>query len=281
MLSTGEAADYETLLVEIDRGVALVTLNRPDQMNAMTRRMLLELGHAFTALEVSDAVRVIVVTGAGRAFCAGAALGPDGVFAESAATPGVKGARPLGELRPWRMATPILAAINGAAVGGGITYPLLWDVRVAAEDAKIGLVFTQRGVIPEANSLWLISRLVGSRALEVMLTGRVFTGAEAAEMGLVTRAVPQAQVLSTTLDLAYQIAERAAPAAVAATKRLFYEYLETVDRIGSRDRDRRLFQWFLSTPDAREGTAAFLEKRPAHWSMSKRSLPDELGSGES
>jgi hypothetical protein len=178
---------YETLLVELDRSVALITLNRPDRLNAFDQQMTRELFEALGAFDADESVRAVVVTGAGRAFSAGADL--DGGFGEQAhdaeASAGAP-ARPLAlDFRPWEMRTPILAAINGAAVGVGLTYPLMWDIRIAAEDAKLGLVFTRRGLLPEGSSLWLLARLVGaSRALELLLTGRMFSGNEAALLPL-------------------------------------------------------------------------------------------------
>src|SRR3954469_1546799 len=221
--------DYETLLVDVDAGVATVTLNRPEARNALNARMGFELGHAFSTLDDDDEVRAIVVTGAGTTFCAGADLGSDTPFGGPKPNTGPIDGRPaMSEISPWKLSTPVLAAINGSAVGVGLTYALQWDVRIAAENAKLGLVFTRRGLIPEANSLWLISRVAGtSRTLELLLTGRIFSGTEAAEMGLVSQARPADEVLPATLKIAHDIADNTAPAAVAITKRLFYEFLES------------------------------------------------------
>ena len=227
---------YETLLVELDRGVALVTLNRPERLNAFNRQMTDDLLDALGAFEADEAVRAVVVTGAGRAFCAGADL--DGGFGERTGDAGVDGAAPRRsavDMRPWEMRMPILAAINGVAVGMGLTYPLMWDIRIAADDAKLGLVFTRRGLLPEGNSLWLLARLVGaSRALELLLTGRTFSGTEAAQLGVVSRAAPAAEVVDTTLELALDIAINTSPTAVALTKRLFYRHLDGADRMAAR-----------------------------------------------
>jgi enoyl-CoA hydratase/carnithine racemase len=266
---------YETLLVERDRGVALLTLNRPDRLNAFNRQMTSDLFEALTAFEADESVRAIVVTGAGRAFSSGAELdelagGTADADADRAAAP-----RPSAlDMRPWEMRTPILAAINGAAVGMGLTYPLMWDIRIAAEDAQLGLVFTRRGLLPEGNSLWLLARLVGaSRALEVLLTGRTFSGAEAVELGVVTRAVPAAEVVETTLELAVDIATNTSPTAVALTKRLFYRYLEQGDRMAARKEELEAFRWLGGQPEAREGVAAFREKRPPDWPVAAEELP--------
>ena len=265
---------YRTIAVDVADRVALVTLNRPEQLNAFTPRMGRELGHAFTHLDRSDDVRVIVVTGAGRAFCAGAALDDEGsTFRPGDGTEEEMGP-PISDMSPWEMATPVLAAINGPAVGLGLTYPLQWDIRIAAQDAKLGFVFTRRGLIPEANSIWLLSRAIGaSRALELLVTGRTFTGADAAEMGLVSRAVPAADVLATTMELARDIARNTAPASVAATKRLFYEQLASPERADARAVERATFAWLAAQPDAREGITSFLERRAPAWTMSKHATP--------
>jgi enoyl-CoA hydratase/carnithine racemase len=267
---------YETLLVELDRSVALITLNRPDRLNAFDQQMTRELFEALGAFDADESVRAVVVTGAGRAFSAGADL--DGGFGEqthdaeaSAGAP----PRPLAlDFRPWEMRTPILAAINGAAVGVGLTYPLMWDIRIAAEDAKLGLVFTRRGLLPEGNSLWLLARLVGaSRALELLLTGRMLSGNEAAELGVVSRAVPAAEVVDTTRELAVGIATNTSPTAVALTKRLFYRYLDQGDRMAARKEELEAFRWLAGRTDAREGLTAFREGRAPVWPPIAGELP--------
>jgi len=266
--------EYRSILVEVDAGVAVVTLNRPAQLNAMTPAMGRELGHAFTALESEESVRAIVVTGSGRGFCAGAALDDGGSTFRVDPDDAQEIGPPISEMSCWEMDTPILAAINGAAVGVGLTYPLQWDIRLVAEDAKLAFAFTRRGLIPEANSLWLLSRAIGSSpALELLLTGRTFLGAEAERIGLVSRALPAAEVLGATLEIAHAIAECAAPASVAVTKRMFYAQLASADREGGRADERAAFRWFTQQPDAREGIASFLERRRPEWTMSKHKAP--------
>jgi enoyl-CoA hydratase/carnithine racemase len=265
---------YRTLLLDVRDNVALITLNRPDQLNAFTPRMGLELGHAFTELDRSEEVRAIVVTGAGRAFCSGAALDREASSFQAGSREDSDMGPPISDLTPWTMATPVLAAINGIAVGLGITYPLQWDIRIAAETARMAFVFTRRGMIPEGNSLWLLSRAVGaSRAAELLLTGRTFTGKEACEMGLVSRAVPEGEVVDATLQVAREIATNTSPAAVATTKKLFYEQLASPDRAASRELERNTFRWLLSEPDAAEGVVAFLERREPRWQTSKHLAP--------
>jgi enoyl-CoA hydratase/carnithine racemase len=267
MADGGTGPEYRTILVERRGRVGLVTLNRPRSMNALTPTMGRELGHALTTLDAADDVAAIVVTGAGEAFCGGAAL-EGSTFVTEPARDDI--GPPASAISPWTLATPILAAINGAAVGVGITYPLQWDIRIAAEDARIGFIFTRVGVPPEANSTWLLARAIGSsRAIELLLTGRTLSGAEAAEIGLVSRAVPKPDVLAVTLDLAGQIAERTSPAAVGITKKMFYEFLETGDRQAARQVEREAFAWLMTQEDAREGITSFFEKRRPVYRMSK------------
>ena len=262
---------YETILLERRGGVAVVTLNRPERRNAYTARMGAELHEAFAELEADDAVRAIVVTGAGRDFCVGADLERGGETFNRGENFEARDRPARPPLRPWEMATPIIAAVNGSAVGVGLTLPMQWDIRIAAADAKLGFVFNRRGVIPEANSTWIVPRLVGvARAMDVLLTGRLFTGEEAAAMGLVGRAVERERVLPVALEIAEDIAANTAPVSVALTKRLVYEGLAEPDRNAAQVREGRAFWWSGRQADAAEGIRAFLEKRPPEWKLSKR-----------
>jgi enoyl-CoA hydratase/carnithine racemase len=272
---------YETILLEHQDRIGLITLNRPERRNAYTPRMGAELSDAFAEMEADDAVRAIVVTGAGRYFCVGADLGRgEDTFDRSAA--GEHRAQERAQAaqgpRPWHMRTPIIAAINGSAVGVGITLPMQWDIRIVARDAKLGFVFTRRGITPEANSTWIVPRLVGvSRAMELLLTGRLFSGQEAVEMGLASRAVDAEQVLPTALALAHDIAENVAPLSAAVTKRLVYRFLAEPDRDAAQALEGQAFWWFGQQADAREGIRAFLDKRAPDWKLSKRAeLPFEV-----
>ena len=260
-----ESHSYQTVLVGQEKGVATVTLNRPDRLNSFNHQQNVDLADALIRLDRLDDVRCIVVTGAGRAFCAGVDLDgglPQGGEDEKAQ----RRARTMSTLRTWEMRTPIIAAINGAAVGMGLTYAMCWDIRIVAEDAKLGFVFTRRGLTPEGNSLWLLPRLVGaSVALELLITGRMFSGREAFEMGLVTRAVPSDEVLPTSIELAHEIAEQTAPASVAITKKLFYRFLANNDRRSAKAEELEMFRWVLEQADAAEGMAAFREKRLPRW----------------
>lgn len=272
---------YDTLLVDVSDRVATVTLNRPDRMNAYTWLMGRELQHAFVTLDSDDDIRAIVVTGSGKAFCAGADLeAGENTFSTVSFEQRRKIEEQLDvpDLRPWELGTPIIAAINGAAVGVGITLPMQWDIRIAAEDAKLGFVFTRRGVIPEANSQWIVPRLVGlTRALELLLSGRIFSGREAAEIGLVSKAVPKEAVLPAALELAADIAQNTAPVSVAITKKLVYRFLGETDRRAAQALEGAIFAWTGSQADCSEGIMSFLEKRQPEWKMSKNDdLPSEL-----
>lgn len=249
--------------VERDGHVATVWLDRPERGNGFMSAMQIELHRQLAALDADPEVRAIVVTGRGRFFSTGADLEPGGAnFAfdaeQTARARKVMAERP----RPWRMRTPIIAAMNGSAVGLGLTFPLQWDIRIVNESAKYGFVFTRRGLIPEQNSLWLLPRLVGlSVALELLLTGRLFSGAEAKELGIASYAVPAEDVLPTALRLAEEIATRAAPSAVGLTKQLAYEMLGETDREAAFHREWELFRWMGRQPDSAEGVASFVEKR--------------------
>jgi len=273
---------YQCVLVDEDRGVGVVTLNRPERMNAFTERLGLELRHAIAAFDVRDDIRAIVVTGAGRAFCAGADLEAGGDTFRGGASEErrhlARALAPATDREPWEMHTPIIAAINGAAVGVGLTLTMQWDMRIAAEDAKLGFAFNRRGVIPELGSQWLVPRLVGvSRGLELLLTGKLVRGREAAEMGLVSSAVPATDVLPTALALAHDIATNVAPVSAAIVKRLVYRFLEETDRKGAQRLEGKLFAWTATQDDAKEGPVAFLEKREPDWKLAKYAdFPDEV-----
>jgi enoyl-CoA hydratase/carnithine racemase len=176
------------------------------------------------------------------------------------------------------MNTPIIAAINGAAVGVGLTMPMEWDIRIAAEDAKLGFLFSRRGVIPELSSNWMVPRIVGvSRALELLMTGKIITGRQAADMGLVSSAVPAEEVVPAALELAHDLAANVAPVSAAIIKRLVYANLAEPDRRAAQQRENWLFAWTARQPDAGEGPMAFLEKRAPQWKLSKNAdFPEEV-----
>lgn len=255
--------DYETLRFELDDGIATVTLDRPDSLNAYTGQMGEELEDAMQVCDRDDDVRAVVLTGAGRAFCAGADLSEGGETFENEdlADGEFEGTYPM-DIRK-----PVIAAINGHAVGVGLTYSLQADVRYVAEDAKLGFVFVNRGVIPELGSHAILPRVVGlSDAAELLFTGRIVSGEEAAEMGLASEALPADEVLPRARKLAEEIATNSAPVSVGTSKRLLWEGLtEEVDEI--RRREHILLARLGNRPDAAEGVESFLEERDPEWSM--------------
>jgi enoyl-CoA hydratase/carnithine racemase len=276
---------YSDIVLEVAAGVAVVTLNRPARLNAYTRTMGLELHEAFAACDADDAVRVIIVTGAGRGFCAGADMAAGGEAFDRTAAPAVElppadrpWAKPPRAIAPWQVRKPIIAAINGAAVGVGATLPLQWDLRIAGESAKIGFVFVRRGVIPEALSTWTLPRLVGmAHAADLLLTGRMIDAREALALGLVSRVVPDAELMPTARALAAEIARDTAPVSVAVTKWLLWGLAGETDIDRAEDLEARAFWWTGTQPDAREGVRAFLERRPPRWSMrASTDMPDFL-----
>jgi len=268
--------DFETIKVHSVDGVGVVTLHRPERRNAFVPRMWLEMSTAFAAMDVDESIRAVVVTGSGDHFCVGADMdGGKDTFRDrlgqrSELVSSMKAPR----AKPWEMATPVIGAINGSAIGVGATLPLQWDIRVAAEDAKIAFAFVLRGAVPEANSHWLLPRLIGaSRASELLLTGRTITGREAADIGLVSRAVPAADVLEVALDIGRQIARNVAPTSAALVKRLLNDGMEQPDRLAAHRRENEAFRWVVRQPDAREGVVSFVEKRPPAWTGSKHARP--------
>jgi enoyl-CoA hydratase/carnithine racemase len=245
------------VLYDVSNGVATVTLNRPDRLNAWNTRLGAELGDAMATADEDDEVRAVIVTGAGRAFCAGADL--------SAGEFGGGDAPALRECWPYQVRKPVIAAINGHAVGVGLTYPMTCDVRYVAEDAKLAFAFVRRGAMPELASHAIVPRIAGfSVAAELLLSGRTFLGAEAAELGLVTRALPAADVLAAAIALATDIAVNTAPVSVAVAKRLLWDAMDkSVSEVSAIE--NRLFRKVTALPDAREGIAAFVDKRVPVW----------------
>jgi enoyl-CoA hydratase/carnithine racemase len=267
--------------VERTDRIATVWLDRPDRGNAFTTAMQNQLHRQMAELDRDESIRAIVVTGSGRLFSAGADMDPDGntfAFDEARhrAARAVIGARP----RPWRMRTPIIGALNGSAVGIGLTFPLQWDIRIVNADAKYGFVFTRRGLTPEQNSLWLLPKLVGAgTALELLLTGRIFSGLEAQRLGLATEAVPGDLVLARAYEIARDIADNTAPAAVGVTKELFYDMLQASDREAAFHREWEVFRWMGRQDDCAEGGLSFLEKRTPRFASSKHAQLPEISQG--
>ena len=259
-------------LFDLQDGIATITLHRPERMNAWTPQMGVEIFGHLARCDADDAVRAIVVTGAGKAFCAGADLERGG---ETFATPTGNGTHQRA-VQPWEIRKPIIAAINGAAVGVGLTLPLQYDIRVAARDAKLGFPFVRRGIVTELSSTWILPRLVGiARAADLLLSGRIVLGEEAALLGLVNEAVATSDVLTRATEIARTIAENCAPVSVALTKQMLWEHLGGPPPAAVAKREAHAVWALGKMPDAREGVQSFLDKRQPQWCMSPtRDLPE-------
>jgi enoyl-CoA hydratase/carnithine racemase len=273
---------YEELLYEVDDGVLTLTLNRPDKLNAFTGTMMNELIDALDRADADDGVRAIIVTGAGRGFCAGADLSRgSGTFdtRERAAEVGIEDQRDGGgrvTLRLFECLKPVIAAINGPAVGVGITMTLPMDIRIAAEGARFGFVFARRGLVPEACSSWFLPRVVGiSKACEWVYSGRVYPIEEAHAAGLVRSVHAPDELLPAAREIAREIAENTAPVSVALSRQMLWKMLGADHPMEAHKVDSRGIRALGQSPDAHEGVASFLEKRPARFGMSPaKDMPD-------
>ncbi|MFL5821217.1 MAG: crotonase/enoyl-CoA hydratase family protein [Solirubrobacteraceae bacterium] len=272
--------DFNEIRYEVADHVLTITLDRPERLNAWTPTMADELIEAFDAADRDDDVRAVVVTGAGRGFCAGADLERGGsTFDWRERQAGEEIPRDNGgqfTLRVFESTKPVIAAINGPAVGVGITMTLPMDMRLAADDARMGFVFTRRGIVPEACSSWFLPRIVGiGQAMEWTSTGRVFSAHEALASGLVRSLHPAGELLDAARALAGEIAEHAAPVSVALTRRMLWTMLGADHPMEAHRADSRAMFLRGQSDDAREGVSAFLEKRPARFDdRVSEGLPD-------
>lgn len=281
-MTNTRAMDLRETTYAVDVGVATVTLNRPDKLNAFTARMMKELLYVFADIDRNDAARAVIVTGAGRAFCAGADLSSGGATFDSDAAgdhSGLSGHRDGGgrvALAIYGCRKPVIAAINGHAVGVGITMTLPMDMRVVAEDAKCGFVFTRRGIVPEACSSWFLPRIVGlTKASELCLTGRVFRAGDEAASGLFNYVVPAGEVVAKATQLAREIADNTSAVSVALAKSLLNHGMGERDPQSVHLVDSKCIHWTGRSADAYEGVQSFLEKRRPRFSMSAWSdLPE-------
>ena len=271
---------YEQILYAVDDGILTITLNRPERLNAFTARMCGELLDALDRADADDAVRVIVFTGAGRAFCAGADLGSGGDTFDSPA----RGRKEtitehrdgggLVTLRLYDVKKPVIAAINGAAVGVGITMTLPMDVRLASREAKIGFVFARRGIVPEAASSWFLPRVVGvSQAAEWIFAGRVFSAEEALAGRLVSRVLAPEELLPAARSLAREIADNTSAMSVALARQMLWKMLGADHPMEAHKIDSQSIYWMGRSPDAYEGVSAFLEKRKAKFALKPSEMP--------
>ena len=268
-------SDYKELLYEVDGPVLTITLNRPDKLNAFTFTMMNELIDAFDQADADDDVRAIIITGAGRGFCAGADLAAGDSTFDYRDTSGnearLEDARDGGglvTLRIFESKKPVIAAVNGPAVGVGVTMTLAMDVRLASEEARFGFVFARRGLVPEAASSWFLPRVVGiGQAMEWVMTGRVFPASEALAGRLVRSLHPPDQLLPAARALALEIAENTSPTSVALSRHMLWRMLGADHPMEAHKIDSRIIWERGRTADAREGVTAFLEKRPAEFPM--------------
>lgn len=266
--------EYSKIDYAVDAGVATITLDRPDRLNAFTARMMRELVDALDRIDADPAVRAVVVTGRGRAFCAGADLGGgEATFDKGAnAAAGRVAVEPDGRhrdeggivaLRLFSLTKPVIAAINGAAVGVGVTMTLPMDVRLASTTATFGFVFARRGIVPEACSSWFLPRIVGiSRAMEWCASGRVFGAEEALAGGLVRSLHEPDELVPAARELALEIAEHTSAVSVALTRAMLWRMLGEPHPMAAHRLESVLVDATGASEDAREGVRSFLEKRP-------------------
>ncbi len=258
---------WDTVLYEVDGGVATVTLNRPERMNAWNGALARDLSSALNAADADDDVRCLVITGAGRAFCAGADLERGAETFDDTRNESRRNREDEPLRLPYELRKPVIAAINGAAVGVGITYPLLADIRFVAADAKISFAFVRRGMMPELASHAILPKVVGlSNAADLLLSGRMISGQEAADIGLASVALPRDEVLPAAQERAREVL-KAAPVSVAIAKRMIWDNL-LGDIAATSRKENQLFAWLGSQPDAAEGITSFLERRDPEWKMS-------------
>ncbi|MGA8900303.1 crotonase/enoyl-CoA hydratase family protein [Bradyrhizobium sp.] len=273
---------FETITYEVSEQILTITLNRPDKLNAFNATMMRELIEAFDAADADDDVRAIIVTGAGRAFCAGADLSSGADTFDRDARRGPVKRLPDGRvdysdpqardgggqvtLRIFKCLKPVISAVNGPAVGIGATMLLAMDIRIASENARFGFVFSQRGIVPEAASSWFLPRIVGiSQALEWCFTGRVFPAQEALAGGLVSRVVPPDELLPAARALAREIATKTSAVSVALIRQMMWRLSGTDDPMEAHKVDSRGIYSRGRSGDVKEGVMSFLEKRPANF----------------
>jgi len=263
--------EYQQIKYEVEDRILTITFNRPEQMNTYNFVLHNEIVDALDRADDDDNIRAIIITGAGKAFCAGMDLSEKGSSFDASVVP-IEDYRDGGgmlALRMYKCKKPIIAAINGAAVGVGCTMTLPADVRIASTKAKMGIVFVRRGVLIDACSSWFLSKVLGiGRALEWALTGRVFTAQEAYEGGLLNYVVEPEELLPKAREIAKEIAENTAPVSVAITRQLIWTMAGTEHPMQSHRIESKGFHWAGQQPDVVEGIMAFLEKRKPNYSMS-------------
>ena len=277
-----EEIKFEEILYEVSDQIATITLHRPDKLNSFTNRMLKEIIAAFDESDADDHVRAVIVTGSGRAFCAGADLSGGGeTFAKGgsdvqAKTGVMRDGGGLVSLRIFESKKPVIGAINGAAVGVGVTMTLPMDIRLASETSKFGFVFAKRGIVPEAASSWFLPRIVGiSQATEWCFTGRMISAAEALDARLVRSVHAPDDLLPAARAIAREIAENTAPVSVTLSRQMLWRMLGAEHPMQAHRVDSRAINSRGASADAREGVMSFLEKRSANFPVKvSDGLPD-------
>ena len=260
--------NYQQIRYDVQDRVLTITLNRPDKLNAFTRDVMLpELIDAFDQADKDDNVRAIIVTGAGRAFCAGADLGGGKSFDYKGS--GAETHRDGGgqvTLRIFNCLKPVIAAINGPAVGVGVTMTLAMDIRLAAETARFGFVFARRGIVPEACSSWFLPRIVGiDRALEWSYSGRIFNAEEALQGGLLRSVHPQDELLPAARAIAREIADNTSAVSVALIRQMMWRMLSADHPMEAHKLESLAVYYTGKSADSKEGVTSFLEKRPPNF----------------
>jgi len=275
--------EYTQILYEISDRIATITLNRPEKLNACTYVMADEVIDAFGKADADDDVRVVVVTGAGRAFCGGTDLSPEGGTLEgrssTASADDAEAHRDVAgriTMPLYDLKKPVIAAINGPAVGVGITMTLAMDIRLASENARMGFVFTRRGIIAEGASNWFLPRIVGmGKAAEWILTGKVFGAQEALAHGLVTEVLPPDVLIPRAREIALEIAQNTSAISVALCRQLLWKLVAADHPMEAHKIESKVLEWLFQQADASEGIMSFLEKRPPNFPMKVSSdMPD-------
>jgi enoyl-CoA hydratase/carnithine racemase len=274
--------EREQIIEQLEDGILTLTLNRPDRLNAWTPTMARELISAIDRADADDAVRAVIITGAGRAFCAGADLERGGETFDWRSRGGSEASRVPRDnggqltLRIFDCTKPVIAAINGPAVGVGATMTLPMDFRIAAEEARFGFVFVRRGIVPEAASSWFLPRVVGiNQALEWVMSGRVFSADEALAGGLIRSVHPREELMAKAQEIAREIAENSAPVSVALARRMLWRMLGAEHPMAAHRVDSRAMFLRGQSADVVEGINSFLEKRPARFTdRVSEGLPD-------
>ena len=291
---TGEKAGHETegslttMLVDKSDGIMTITLNRPERLNAFTMQMARDWFTVLDDADGDDSVRAVIVTGAGRGFCAGADLSSGGATFDPVHASDEAGGKSAEEprdvggmvtLRIYRCLKPVIAAVNGPAVGVGVTSILPMDIRLASTKGRFGFVFARRGVVPEACSSWFLPRVVGiNRAMEWVATGRVFDADEAFRGGLVSEVLPADELLERARELALEIAQSTSPVSVALSRQMMWQMLGASHPMEAHRLDSAAINYMGARADSREGVVSFLEKRPPTFTLRvSQDFPKSVG----